>query len=71
MLCVVWDSETDVKVTNGGSNPVTVLVVTVSLHDGSADPTPVWLEVIDPGQTVPVPLQYANGSHMGIILYYN
>jgi len=71
MLCVVWDSETDVKVTNRESEPVTVLVVTVSLHDGSADPIPVWLEVMDPGQTVPVRLQYANGSHMGIIIYQN
>jgi hypothetical protein len=72
MLCVVWDSETDVEVKNTGPDPITVLVVTVSKHDVSAEPIPLSpLQVIGPGQTVPVPLQYANGTPVGIILYYN
>jgi len=70
-LCVTWDSETDVEVKNTSSGPITVLVVTVSLHNDSAEPIPVSpLQVISPGQTVAVPLLYANGSHIGIILYY-
>jgi hypothetical protein len=71
MLCVVWHSETDVEVENNGTAPVTVLIVTVSMHDGSKEPVPVWLKTVDPDQTATVLLQYGNGSPVGIILYYS
>jgi hypothetical protein len=72
MLCVVSYSDTDVELKNNGQDPITVLVVTVSWQIGSADSTPVSLKVMPPGQAVPLPpLQYANGSHVGLILYYN
>jgi hypothetical protein len=70
-LCVVSYSDTDVELKTSGPNQITVLVVTVSLHENSADPTPVSLEVIYPSQTAPVSLQYANGLHVGIIIYYS
>jgi hypothetical protein len=69
---VVSYSDTDVELENSSHDSVAVLVVTVSWHDGFADSTPFSLEVMPPGLTVPVSsLQYANGSHVGIILYYN
>ena len=70
-LCVVSYSDTDVELKNNGSDSITVLVVTVSMLGGSAEPVPVWLKAMDSGQTATVPLQYPNGSHVGIIFYYS
>lgn len=70
MLCLTWEPRNNVDISNRGPDPITILVVTVSIHNGSAEPTPVWFGTIGPGQTTSIPLLYGDGSHVGIIVYY-
>lgn len=70
MLCLTWELGNEIDIVNRGPDPITALVVTVSVHNGLAESTPVWLGVIDPSKTITIPLMYGNGLPVGLIVYY-